>query len=264
MDSQKGVSLIITFFVMTVVVAVVLSVSSLLYGEIKIIRNVSNSVISFYAADSGIEKVLYYDRKEKPEGAIRGLCNICDVCPDCHDCILTQGGEGGCDPETCTDCNIVFSSQMSAGKTYNLNADIFLTTGAQCGISQADVKSYGSYENTSRAINLDMSQDTGTIFGPGISDNGTWVTGGQVIHFRVNAPPPPDVPSILAYVFYSATENGPYTLLNDPGNPASLSYISGQGEWQGNYNTGITGYFSIGISATDSNDVCASITITPE
>ena len=88
-DKQKGVSLIITFFIMIIILSVVFSVSALLYSEIKVIRNIGNSVISFYAANSGIEKVLYYDDQVLPESAStdadgnqtitvgpRGLCSM--------------------------------------------------------------------------------------------------------------------------------------------------------------------------------------------
>ena len=63
-DNQKGVSLIITFFIMIIILSVVLSISIILYSEVKVIRNISNSMVGLYAADSGIEKVLYYDRQE--------------------------------------------------------------------------------------------------------------------------------------------------------------------------------------------------------
>jgi hypothetical protein len=66
---QKGVSLIISFFIMVIIVAIVLAITTLLYNEIKMIRNIGNSVVAFYAADSGIEKVLYYDRKVIPVGS---------------------------------------------------------------------------------------------------------------------------------------------------------------------------------------------------
>jgi Tfp pilus assembly protein PilX len=62
-ENQKGISLVITLFIMTIILGVVLSVSSLLYSQLKMIRNIGNSVISFYAAESGIEKVLYYDKQ---------------------------------------------------------------------------------------------------------------------------------------------------------------------------------------------------------
>lgn len=158
---EKGVSLIITFFVMTIIIAVVVSVSAILYSEIKIIRNVGYSVVSFYAADSGIEKALYYDRKEKPEGANRGLCNICNnVCPQSPSdpslaCICPVDWQTGsdCDPMTCSDCTIKFSTDMDSLKTYDINAVV----SQQCKLSAGTMSSSGIFQRVARAIQLDLS-----------------------------------------------------------------------------------------------------------
>ena len=88
-NSESGVSLIITFFIMIIILSVVFSVSGLLYSEIKVIRNVGNSVMSFYAANSGIEKILFYDDQVLPVSVstdssgnqttavgLRGLCSM--------------------------------------------------------------------------------------------------------------------------------------------------------------------------------------------
>jgi len=66
-SSQKGVSLIITFFIMIIILAIVMSVSTILYSEVKIIRNIGNTAVSFFAADSGMEKILFYDRRVLPK-----------------------------------------------------------------------------------------------------------------------------------------------------------------------------------------------------
>jgi len=78
LPAQAGVSLIITFFVMIIILSVVLSISALLYSEVKVLRNIGNSVASFYVADSGIEKVLYYDRQVLPNNG-----SICSSDQDC-------------------------------------------------------------------------------------------------------------------------------------------------------------------------------------
>ena len=63
MNHQKGVSLIITFFIMMIILSVVLSISTILYTQLKNIRNSSDSVISYYAAESGVE-AFQYDQKQ--------------------------------------------------------------------------------------------------------------------------------------------------------------------------------------------------------
>jgi len=56
----------ITFFIMIIILSIVLSISALLYSQVKVIRNIGDSMVSFYVADSGIEKVIYYDRQVLP------------------------------------------------------------------------------------------------------------------------------------------------------------------------------------------------------
>jgi hypothetical protein len=89
---QNGVSLIIVFFIMIIILSVVLSISALLYSEVKVIRNIGNSVAGLYAADSGIEKVLYYDRQ------VKTLSNN-NYCASDSDCTSPYGS---CNNNLCT------------------------------------------------------------------------------------------------------------------------------------------------------------------
>ena len=58
MNNQKGVSLYITIALVFVFLSIILGVSTILLGQIKIIRSIEDSVIALYAAESGIERVL--------------------------------------------------------------------------------------------------------------------------------------------------------------------------------------------------------------
>ena len=156
-NSQKGILLIITFFILTIILAIVLSISTILYSEIKIIRNIGNSIVAFYAADSGIEKTLYYDRNKAPEGAKRGLCDICNYSPgsangcptdnadssiNCNNC-LSFGSD--CDPISCGDCEVSFDSFFD-GKNYEVI------------ISTTKIDSKGNYKNVLRKIQLQIEE----------------------------------------------------------------------------------------------------------
>lgn len=165
-NKQKGVTLIITFFIMVIVLAVVLGISVILYSEIIVVRNMGNSVISFYSADSGIEKVLYYDRMILPAGAGRGLCSICSTCGtgngeksmDCENCQLSGGA--GCASGACDDCTITFNTFPASGSPdyfdYNIQAKISMD-----GLSpRLEINSTGSFINVSRAINVFISDAT--------------------------------------------------------------------------------------------------------
>jgi hypothetical protein len=150
-NSQQGISLIITFFIMIIILSAVLSISALLYSEIKVIRNMGNSVASFYAAESGIEKVLFYDRQVIPDGATRGLCSMFDSC------VTGSSGEtsiycnnptpstftGGCDPNVCNNCQITFNTVFD-GNTYYVTAKVFPNS-AEPSKSDFEIDSKGVY-----------------------------------------------------------------------------------------------------------------------
>lgn len=57
--SQKGVSLYLALLIMAVLLSIGLGISAILFGQIKIIRGIGDSIVAFYAADTGIEEVLY-------------------------------------------------------------------------------------------------------------------------------------------------------------------------------------------------------------
>ena len=90
LNLEKGVSLIITFFIMIIILTVVLSISVILYSEVKVMRNVGNSIVSYYTAESGIEKVLYYDKQVLP------VANECEDNSDCTTLPYTSCNNGIC------------------------------------------------------------------------------------------------------------------------------------------------------------------------
>ena len=56
---MKGVSLYLALIIMTLLLALALGVSAILFGQIRMMREMGNSVLAFYAADTGIERELY-------------------------------------------------------------------------------------------------------------------------------------------------------------------------------------------------------------
>jgi Tfp pilus assembly protein PilX len=57
-SKQKGVSLYLALVITTVFLAVALGLSSILLGQIGIVKGIGDSVLAFYAADAGIEEIL--------------------------------------------------------------------------------------------------------------------------------------------------------------------------------------------------------------
>ena len=56
---QKGVSLLFVILIMGVILSIGLGISSILVQQIKLMEDIGYSVVSFYAADSGVERQLY-------------------------------------------------------------------------------------------------------------------------------------------------------------------------------------------------------------
>lgn len=186
MDNQKGVSLIIVFFIMIIVLAVVLSISALLYSQVKVIRNIGNSVISYYAAESGVEKVLYYDRQVLPTNgescgpdvecasptysfcsnglciipSSRGLCSIFDQSENNNYCSEDQTPDTPgdhsifCnDPILSDSCDpaVCDDCTIRFNTTFD-NRTYFVT--ATVNLTNLDVQSTGDFDKTERKIKI--------------------------------------------------------------------------------------------------------------
>jgi hypothetical protein len=186
-NSEKGVSLVIAFFIMIIILAIIISITTLLYKEIKMIRNIGNSVVAFYAADSGIEKVMYYDRKVIPEGAERGLCSMfysaenlngclpepTDTTPDldlglyCNENgvvflrLADSEDLDGCDADVCDNCIISFYTNRldntNTAKSYEVTATITPSEDFE-DYSNLEIGSTGFYKSTNRKIELYLTK----------------------------------------------------------------------------------------------------------
>jgi len=56
--NQKGVAVLYVIFVVTILLAISFGISGILISQIKMLGEIGHSVVAFYAADTGIEKVL--------------------------------------------------------------------------------------------------------------------------------------------------------------------------------------------------------------
>ena len=57
-EGQRGVALYLALLVLTILFAISLALTTLLVGQIKIIKGLGDSVVAFYAADTGMEMAL--------------------------------------------------------------------------------------------------------------------------------------------------------------------------------------------------------------
>ncbi|MEK7658242.1 MAG: pilus assembly PilX N-terminal domain-containing protein [Patescibacteria group bacterium] len=272
-DKQKGVSLIITFFILTILLAVVLSTSIILYSEIKTIKNIGNSVVAFYLAESGIEKTLYYDRKQKPENANRGLCNICNVCPAHNpndppdqrslECICPADWKSGadCDTITCSNCTIKFSTDIGSQKTYNVTSNLL----QECKIAGGTLNSFGIFKDVSRAVQTTLSTKVTIGVPPIILNPGTPFncTGGGVTA-TIQADVYGDVEEVFTYITGLGSEN--YNQCYPNANPCTYRELpmvkqGGGPTWKAQWNFGQIGVnYSVVIIVFDTNGNCTQIT----
>lgn len=189
-NSQKGISLIITFFIMVIILAVVFSISALLFSEVKVLRNIGNSVVAFFAADSGVEKVLFYDSQVLPVTEIddggniiygkRGLCSMVPYDPATNPTACQPSGDSaeqsiycnpaenlpekealdlpgqtGCDPDKCDNCQISFRTDFSADpadKNYSVIASVVPSSGGES--TDFEIRSKGVYRTAERQIRV--------------------------------------------------------------------------------------------------------------
>ena len=68
LKSQKGISLFYSLIILSLISAAAMALSVILIAEIKITRGLGNSVIAFYAADTGAEKTLMDWATGEPKG----------------------------------------------------------------------------------------------------------------------------------------------------------------------------------------------------
>jgi hypothetical protein len=120
--NQKGVSLYLAIVIMIILLAIVLSVATILVGQLKIIREMENSVIAFYAADTGIEEVLKI--------------------------IINDGQEP--DPRYPPG-----TGQTSVGDA-SYYVQVFSSGEADCTATLYCLKSVGTYKGTRRAIEVEI------------------------------------------------------------------------------------------------------------
>ena len=116
--AQQGISIYFSILVVAVLLAIALGISTISVGQIRTIRDMSNSVLALYAADAGIEAVLY---------AHRGM----DVC-------LPPG-----DPS--------YSGFLGNGTAYEVECN---TAGPNCAGSYYCLESVGTYKDLQRAIEV--------------------------------------------------------------------------------------------------------------
>jgi len=113
---QKGISLYLTIVVIGVLTTALLALITISVSQIKIIWTLGDSAVAFYAADTGIERVLYAIYQE------------------------------GYSPTTLNECLPAYSDSLNGAQYQVCVSDISTST----------IWSTGSYKNTKRRIEINF------------------------------------------------------------------------------------------------------------
>lgn len=231
--SQKGFSVISIFFIMAIILSVVIGMSLIIFNQTKIINNIEDSLIAFYLADSGIEKLLYYNRKiipTSPTEIVGGACNICNSClaDDCKDCQAI-----GDDCVRCKKCKITYTTDLGDNdKKHETVVSIF----PNGQFFNMDVSLKGFYKNTLRVIGLQLKTKDLSSSSPLIENVSAIRSGGVVaISADITDLDGINLSSVKAYIRNSNNPEIPdvdIVWLNPPvgeGNTYTNSWFSGSG-----------------------------------
>ena len=127
--NEKGVALLFTVLIMSVILAAAAGISVILIQETKMIGEIGHSVVSFYAADSGVEQQLYDLYKIPPE--------------EPHF------------PQYSSSLNNTASYIVTAECSTSADCYAGFAVGENCTALNYCIKSVGSYKKTKRAIEIE-------------------------------------------------------------------------------------------------------------
>lgn len=81
---EEGVTIYMALMILSIVMAIGLGLTTLILGELRTTRDISNFIIDIYAADAGVERALYKLRRT-------GGLNPCE---STSDCVITSSDAG--------------------------------------------------------------------------------------------------------------------------------------------------------------------------
>jgi hypothetical protein len=134
LSNQKGVSLLFVVLISSVILAIGVGVSVIILQETKMVDQVGNSVVSFYAADTGIEAQLFDLYKIPTSTAIDTIKNG--------------------DLNIANNIRAFFTVTPKCGKDNIGDCNISISNSDDCAALNYCLNSVGTYEKTKRAIEI--------------------------------------------------------------------------------------------------------------
>ncbi|HEB13541.1 MAG TPA: hypothetical protein ENI13_01020 [candidate division CPR3 bacterium] len=133
LHNQQGVAIYLTFWVMSLLLGVALGISSMLFTQIGLLRDIGESVLAFAATDAGIERVLYLDTT---------VCGEIEEIPERVDCL--KDAVDAIPPEELV---------LGNGATYELLVEAEDEGGCPIGVNYC-ARSLGTYKEARRAVRV--------------------------------------------------------------------------------------------------------------
>ena len=93
-ENKKGISLLFAILILSFVLSVALGGSVIMVRQLKSLREAGHSVMALYAADTGIEEILF---KDDPTGGIAKTSLPPPLDNAEYEVFVEAGGEGNCD-----------------------------------------------------------------------------------------------------------------------------------------------------------------------
>ena len=144
-ESQRGVSLYLAVVILAILLPVAIGLSSIVIFQFKMTRELGNSVVAFYAADSGLERTLkaVFDHIDNPE-----------------ENPLEPSYPGSLDNDSKYEARVVCCWSGNESCYYYSGAEnpkqcpSGLQEDENCKATRFCVRSVGSFKNTKRAIEV--------------------------------------------------------------------------------------------------------------
>lgn len=91
---QKGVAaLYLTIIIFSIILAVFFGINAIVLSQLKTVQDIGNSVVAFYAADAGIERALFEDKRVIADSLNNGSSYKVEAVSPCKGdfCVLSLG-----------------------------------------------------------------------------------------------------------------------------------------------------------------------------
>ena len=134
---EKGVALFLVVLIMSVILAIGLGISGILIQQIKISENIGDSVVSFYAADAGIERQIYDLYNQETHSPIYELDMI-----------------NGASYKVTVICSLINDGCLPGGEFDNIPVITDPDDPEYCNALNFCIKSIGTFQTAKRAIEV--------------------------------------------------------------------------------------------------------------